>query len=192
MEQYIFNSKEVYIQSLVHLINIYFDKDVIGAEIGTGTATSTCTLVQNCSNIKTIYAIDQYSPYANFIKEPYDGTPLISFDKKEIEYVKLTAVHNIKYSGNENKIKLIHASSLDASKNISGESLDFLFLDAHSTTEQVKEDLDAWYPKVKPGGIISGHDWISSVVQEKVNKFREFNKITNKLSTFDNIWVWKK
>jgi len=38
-------------------------------------------------------------------------------------------------------------------------SLDFVFIDANHYYEGVKNDLDAWLPKVKDSGIIAGHDY---------------------------------
>lgn len=37
-------------------------------------------------------------------------------------------------------------------------SLDLLYVDACHMYECVKRDLQAWYPKVKKGGVIAGHD----------------------------------
>ena len=45
--------------------------------------------------------------------------------------------------------------SNEAAKHIDDDSLDFIFLDAYLTGEQVKNDLEVWYPKVKTGGIFS-------------------------------------
>lgn len=38
-------------------------------------------------------------------------------------------------------------------------SLDLVFIDANHSFPGLMSDLTAWYPKVKPGGWIGGHDW---------------------------------
>lgn len=48
--------------------------------------------------------------------------------------------------------------SVDAAKKFKDESLDFVFIDAGHEYDAVKEDILAWFPKVKPGGILAGHD----------------------------------
>ena len=58
--------------------------------------------------------------------------------------------------GNEAIIKL---PSVQAADKFAEESLDFVFIDANHSYEAVKEDIEAWTPKVKPGGIVSGHDY---------------------------------
>ena len=37
--------------------------------------------------------------------------------------------------------------------------MDFVFLDAAHDYENVKEDILSWYPKVKVGGWLTGHDY---------------------------------
>jgi predicted O-methyltransferase YrrM len=50
-------------------------------------------------------------------------------------------------------------TSLEASQDYEDNSLEFVFLDAAHDYKSVTEDIKAWYPKVKSGGILSGHDY---------------------------------
>ena len=193
MIPYIFNSKDVYSQSLIHLINISFNHDIVGLEVGTYNAQNLCTLIQQCPNFKTFYGVDSFTPYTNLLINNYDGvTPHIVVDEKNMKYIELTAFHNIEYSGLSEKIIILKDSSENASKQIEDNSLDFIFLDAYSNKEDVIKDLSFWYPKLKTGGIFSGHDESISVVMEGVNFFRDKEFITSTMSCFDNVWVWKK
>jgi len=64
----------------------------------------------------------------------------------------------LKYYEVEDSVIPMKMDSLEAVKNFDDESIDFLFLDADHRYIQFKQDLEAWYPKVKNGGFICGHD----------------------------------
>lgn len=56
-------------------------------------------------------------------------------------------------------------------------SLDMVFIDADHSYAAVARDIDAWLPKVKPGGIIAGHDFcleFPGVIQAVTERFEEF------------------
>lgn len=55
----------------------------------------------------------------------------------------------------------IRLTSLDAAKKYQDKSLDFVFIDASHEYDDVKNDIEAWYPKVKNNGILAGHDYPS-------------------------------
>jgi predicted O-methyltransferase YrrM len=49
--------------------------------------------------------------------------------------------------------------SWDGAKHYEDKSLDFVFIDAAHDYESVKKDITAWFPKIKEGGTIAGHDY---------------------------------
>ncbi len=55
--------------------------------------------------------------------------------------------------------KLHSCLSWDAAALYADASLDFVFIDADHAYESVLKDIKAWLPKVKPGGLIAGHDY---------------------------------
>jgi hypothetical protein len=193
---YTYNSKSVDGQSLIHVINLLLGEDLIGAEIGVHTALTSCTILQNCPNIKLLYLVDKYKPYEDYIcnnPELYlEDKPVLVREIKEIEYIKFTAHHNVKWSGFEHKAIFIEEDSRVVSTHTENEKLDFVFLDSFLTYQDTVDCLDDWYSKVRFGGLVSGHDWDSLQVQKAVLEFREKNNITKPMSVFDNTWMWIK
>lgn len=54
---------------------------------------------------------------------------------------------------------LIRHFSTEAAKLFENETLDFVYIDAAHDFINVVNDLGAWIPKVKRGGIVAGHDY---------------------------------
>jgi hypothetical protein len=55
---------------------------------------------------------------------------------------------------------LIKKFSLDAVKDFTDGSLDFVYIDAGHSFDDVMRDLIEWTKKVRKGGIVSGHDYV--------------------------------
>jgi len=68
------------------------------------------------------------------------------------------AMDNIK--GYEDRGIMIRTNSKTASEMFEDESLDFIFIDANHAYDYVVEDINLWFPKLKKGGMFSGHDYI--------------------------------
>jgi hypothetical protein len=58
-----------------------------------------------------------------------------------------------------NKTVILRMFTTEAAKLIPDESLDFVYIDARHDYCGVMEDLQNYYPKVKVGGYVSGHDY---------------------------------
>jgi hypothetical protein len=193
MNPYVFNkSTNVGVQSIIHTINITQGENLIGIEVGVGSAISLCTLAQRIDNLQLIYGIDPYLEYVDFLKDRYDGTPAVIHDDKEMDFCRTTAEHNIKYSGVSDKIKLIKDKSNNIFDSFDNESVDFIYIDCYNTTEEMYEEMTRWYPKIKTGGVFSGHDVYYQACYDTVVNFRNNNNIKNKMSVFDDVFVWIK
>lgn len=61
---------------------------------------------------------------------------------------------------------MLHALSLEVVSAFGNESLDFVYLDADHTRPAIDNDLEAWWHKVKPGGLLAGHDFLCPMEPE--------------------------
>lgn len=52
--------------------------------------------------------------------------------------------------------KIDRGSAMQSCEHFYDESIDFLYIDSHYSYDEMKNVLHAWYPKVRPGCIISG------------------------------------
>lgn len=119
-------------------------------EVGSWKGRSICYMavevINSGKNIKC-YSVDTWrgSPEHQSCKEIIDDT-LYDLFLQNIEPVKSV-------------VTPIRKPSVEAANEFSNGSLDCVFIDANHSYEEVKNDIMAWLPKVKKGGIICGHDY---------------------------------
>jgi predicted O-methyltransferase YrrM len=66
----------------------------------------------------------------------------------------------------------VHAlKSVEAAAGFPNDSLDAVFIDGDHSESAASADIEAWLPKVKPGGILAGHDIDYIGVASAVKKF---------------------
>ena len=91
-------------------------------------------------------------------------------------------------------VKIIKKYSVEAAQDIADESLDFVYIDAAHDYENVLKDLEAWTPKVRIGGIVSGDDFyqgnsggmgVMGAVTDFANDIRRKNFYDIKLTNWD-------
>jgi hypothetical protein len=117
---------------LVDLVNRYCPPSHVRiVEIGSAGGQTSVHLVRYCPQIDEIHTVDIEPP------GPKEQAAIDSLEKLEF----------------------IHAPSTDAAKHFADKSLDLIFIDADHSAKAVFEDLEAWEPKVKPGGVLAGHDY---------------------------------
>ncbi len=88
--------------------------------------------------------------------------------------------------------KVLAKPSVEAAHEVPDASLDFAFIDADHSYEGCKTDIEVWYPKLKPGGILCGHDydrpkWPKEGVKRAVQEFASQHQFTIETDK-DNTW----
>lgn len=179
--------------------NIILDKikdisNPVGAEIGVNCGVTTNFLLKNNANLRLI-GVDPYIllgydacyPSDSGAKQHNYGAQQ-DMDKLYNETVKLLAPYG-------DRLTLLRKTSVEASKDIEDNSLDFVFIDGNHFYAFVKEDILVWSKKVKIGGYIIGHDYNENDVDHKngvcaaVNEF--FTKEELEFGA-DKCWWTKK
>lgn len=88
--------------------------------------------------------------------------------------------------GHYKNLNIVHKSSIEGAKDFEDNSLDVCFIDAGHTYEEVLEDIKAWLPKVKPDGILCGHDYLPDtwmgVVKAVDENFGKPDEVVD--------WIW--
>jgi len=127
-----------------------------------------------------VHAIDP------FINVPNEGE---SYDDWDYDAIKKGFIdRTFDY---QDRVQLHEMLSVEASEHIKDGELDLVFIDAAHDFDNVDRDIDAWFPKVKEGGIVSGHDWNHKFpgVQRAVAKHFDLMHV----QTFpDSVWCVRK
>ena len=79
---------------------------------------------------------------------------------------------------------------MDAVNRFEDNSLDFVYIDANHTEPFVTQDITEWSKKVRPGGVVSGHDYYSGSKDNRGTRFFDVIKATHKYTKDNNIKPW--
>jgi len=185
-----FNFPDLY----ADMVNRHKDlNDVVFVEVGTWMGQSACymgsTIKESNANI-TFYAVDSFKGSVKNTTSVTDDSANAVTHRFNSDFFGVF-MSNVESCGLTNIITPIRKKSLDAAKEFESQSIDFIFIDAEHTYEAVSNDLDAWYDKVKDGGIICGHDFDYIPVKQAVQDFATKMKLScNNISS--SSWIINK
>lgn len=122
-----------------------------GVEIGVCEGWFSCYLLENWRGTKLI-SVD---PWKHFAAGYVDGC---NVGQAEMDAICARATARLAVFGRRSEIWRLLGD--EAAAKIPAGSLDFVYIDAQHHYEAVKADLATWYPKLKTGGLLAGHDYM--------------------------------
>jgi predicted O-methyltransferase YrrM len=123
-------------------------KNGIVAEIGVWRGKNALNILNNCEPSQ-LYLIDTWITRT----KPGDEKVRTKEEWQEI----LNKVYEL--FNDHDHVKIIRQESLEASKSFDDEFFDWIYIDAGHSYSSCYLDLMAWFPKIKIGGYICGHDY---------------------------------
>jgi len=158
-------------------------KSLIGVEVGVKTGVNSLSMLEKL-DIKMLYGIDPYLIYDEYNESWYADSQDFFNAVKQEAYERVKLYFNYKF---------IEKFSADAVKFVPN-GLDFVYIDGNHRYDYVKQDIEDWYPKIKSGGIIGGHDFFDMNKHYGVHKAVIEFAVNNNLNLFfknPDWWIFK-
>jgi len=127
--------------SLINLIQRTIGQPTFGAEVGVWRGLLSESLLGWFPRL-TLAMVDPWLPYPQM-----PMTPAIESEARQ---------RTKRFRG---RARIYKGLSVEMAERFYDKSLDFVFIDADHRYEHIKADIAAWYPKIRQGGLLSGHDY---------------------------------
>ena len=152
-------------------------------EVGVWQGRSTAFLAVEIANSDKAIRLD--------VVDHFEGSPEIEHTKAKVPNQRELFEQYI--APVRHLIRDVHAmKSWEASRLYAPGSVDFVMIDAAHDDQSVLRDLEAWWPIVKPGGILAGHDFDWPGVQRALKPWSEMHGVEVGKASRRCWWVKKR
>jgi predicted O-methyltransferase YrrM len=168
----------------------------VGCFLGKSTA-AIAQMIQASGKQIALHAVDTFCVAGNgdpALLQFIDKGTLLTSLPPQYDFKKQFEA-NLKAAGVRKLVKVVQRASVEAAKAYVDGGVDVVFIDADHSYEAVRADSAAWWPKLKPGGIMAGHDihTYDSVWRAVHDEFKIQNaKLKVEVIGNQNIWVIRK
>lgn len=126
-----------------------------GVELGVQRGGFAAQLLQRWPSCRKYVLVDLWHSQTK-----YDDVANVK-DSVHLKY-KREALNRVKQFEKRTSIEVCHNYTTSCAERYRGrgEMFDFIYVDARHDYKGVLEDLNHWWPLLKPGGILAGHDYV--------------------------------
>ena len=142
-------------KNLIWLVRNIVGTPKVGVEIGVYRGQNSEELLAAFPSLY-LYLVDLWKEWS--VGDPYYETRHMGKQTQE----QWNAVYDEARTRIEkfrDRAQILQEESVVASSRFGQGELDFVFIDADHSYEAVKKDIQSWLPKIRKGGLISGHDY---------------------------------
>lgn len=118
----------------------------VGVELGVDEGKLSRKICKANPQLK-LYCVDAWENYDDYTDR---------LNKRDLPAKFLKAQERLKGYN----VRFIRKYSMKAVRKFKKESLDFVYIDANHNLPYVMDDIIYWSQRVRPGGIVAGHDWV--------------------------------
>lgn len=156
---------------------------ITGVEVGVWKGKNASSLLSRLSGL-TLYMVDRWQAYTDEERGRDGISEQAKMRQDNFSVAEREARKAVAPFGR--RAVVLKMSSSEAVEQFDDASLDFVFLDGDHSYEGLKQDIELWLPKVKPGGYLCGHDYtpagkrpgITKAVHELFGKVRRGDDTT--------------
>lgn len=142
-----------YRQQLIRLLQPL--SPISGAEIGVYNGATSYWLLKEFPCL-TLWMIDPWCEHPIDSAYYASGDPVARHSADKMDAVRFQAMCYTNFAAGRRQVR--RRTSVEAADEFTNESLDFCFIDAQHHYDAVLQDWTSWWPKVRSGGILCGHD----------------------------------
>ncbi len=117
-----------------------------GAEVGTFNGTFADQILEQ-GGVGELICVDPYRAYDDF-KD--------AINEMDLDAIYAQAQRFLSRFGD--RVRFIREFSEEAAAQVEDGSLDYVYIDGNHQSLFVQKDMNAWWPKLKPGGLLLGDD----------------------------------
>ncbi len=108
------------------------------------------------TNMRLLIGVDPYMRYPAFDDNLNNPRGVVA--RADLKQVRNEMLFRMEKFGS--RFMLITDFSTNVASRYANSYFDFVFIDGNHAYPYVAEDIRAWLPKVRPGGILAGHDYV--------------------------------
>ena len=122
-------------------------------EVGVQRGEYAKCILETIPSIEKIYLVDLWEQQENY----FDLANISDLAHQECMNITIANIRPW-----QEKVFLLKGFSTQMAKQIPDNSLDWVYIDARHDYKGCYEDIETFWPKIKVGGIMSGHDYMSA------------------------------
>jgi Methyltransferase domain len=154
----------------------------VGVEVGTYSGTFAAEILKAWPGI--LHCVDPWCHQPGW-------QDLLNENQAAFEEIYKEAVKRLQPFTEEGRCVIHRQTSVQGAKGAWAKGLDFVYIDADHRYEHADQDIKAWWPTVKSGGLLCGHDYRDGFdghtlfgVKQAVDEF-----MVREAIAFGDLWI---